>query len=614
MRLRFERSPPPAAGDQNRMDVVCFVGCIARRALPTPEGLVAWLRQQGFVGTTPDADVTPRADVWSLREVPVPVDSWQAFDELFAWQLRPVSLGSWAEPQVLVPPCTVKLARTHHDVRLGQPVELTTESGAVAAVGRVAGVTEAVVDVRVDELVLSAEASELRAGWSRGDQVVVHGARLPEAPSAVSWLGAAVRAFFAAGGRRCYVVRVGDPWPADAPAANRRALLEAMVPGLGAHRFERHDRRSWRGLGLVLNLPDVALVSLPDLPDAAAQPALPQPPEEVVAPPLEGFADCVDVLLPPDGATTRPMAAPRLSEADWATWQQAASLAGRWVASHRRDVQLVAALPLPTPESPAARDPLAALLAANALRALDDQSAWGLAGRFVQLAWPWVRWTGSVGLPEGLQPPDGLLAGLIVANTLAQGAFTSAAGRQRLPIVGFEPALSAAQQHLPGRRDAEPGDAELALIDRVCLLGPTPRGVELLSDVTLSGAEAWRPGNVTRLFSVVLRALQQLGEDQVFDVSGPTAWLRVRTRVEALLTRLWELGGLNGRTPNQAFRVTCDRSTMTQNDLDQGRLIAVVEVAPAAAIERITVVLAVSDEGRLWQVAPLAALLDEEAA
>jgi len=41
----------------------------------------------------------------------------------------------------------------------------------------------------------------------------------------------------------------------------------------------------------------------------------------------------------------------------------------------------------------------------------------------------------------------------------------------------------------------------------------------------------------------------------------------------------------------EAFDVRCDRGTMTQNDLDNGRLVVVIQVRPAMAIERITVVL-----------------------
>ena len=40
-----------------------------------------------------------------------------------------------------------------------------------------------------------------------------------------------------------------------------------------------------------------------------------------------------------------------------------------------------------------------------------------------------------------------------------------------------------------------------------------------------------------------------------------------------------------GRTPDEAFFVKCDRTTMTQNDLDNGRLVCLVGVAPVHPAE-----------------------------
>jgi phage tail sheath protein FI len=42
---------------------------------------------------------------------------------------------------------------------------------------------------------------------------------------------------------------------------------------------------------------------------------------------------------------------------------------------------------------------------------------------------------------------------------------------------------------------------------------------------------------------------------------------------------------LLGDKPEKAFFVRCDRSTMTQNDIDNGRLICLVGVAPQKPAE-----------------------------
>jgi len=63
------------------------------------------------------------------------------------------------------------------------------------------------------------------------------------------------------------------------------------------------------------------------------------------------------------------------------------------------------------------------------------------------------------------------------------------------------------------------------------------------------------------------------------------------------MTRLWTLNALDGDTVSDAFSVRCDKTTMTQNDLDNGRLIAYVTFTAASTIETITVQLAMATSG-----------------
>jgi phage tail sheath protein FI len=54
----------------------------------------------------------------------------------------------------------------------------------------------------------------------------------------------------------------------------------------------------------------------------------------------------------------------------------------------------------------------------------------------------------------------------------------------------------------------------------------------------------------------------------------------VITAVSQFLLTEFQSGRLMGTKPAEAFFVTCDRSTMTQDDIDRGRLICVIGVAP----------------------------------
>jgi phage tail sheath protein FI len=55
------------------------------------------------------------------------------------------------------------------------------------------------------------------------------------------------------------------------------------------------------------------------------------------------------------------------------------------------------------------------------------------------------------------------------------------------------------------------------------------------------------------------------------------------------LTVVWRNGALEGIKPEEAFFVKCDRTTMTQTEIDNGQLIVLVGVAPVKPAEFVIV-------------------------
>jgi phage tail sheath protein FI len=139
--------------------------------------------------------------------------------------------------------------------------------------------------------------------------------------------------------------------------------------------------------------------------------------------------------------------------------------------------------------------------------------------------------------------------------------------------------------------------AKDSLIQRVSLLGPTPTGPRVLSDVTTHPSDAHRHASVGRITAALLRTARSLGQQFAFELSGPELWSDIRRRMGALLTDFYRAGALLGETPAAAFSVRCDESTMTPNDIDNGRLIATVEFSPAIPVGLIRVRLALRDGG-----------------
>jgi uncharacterized protein len=504
--VSFETTRAVERAHPARADIALFVGWTTRRSgAAVPRAVAEWLRARRHV-----ADKRYQVADWvtqPLLDMPVPVDTWQVFDDLFDWHARPVD-GS----------------------------------------------------------------SEL----------------------ADDWLGLAVRDFFANGGRKAYVVRLGDPWPLGAaPGAFARlaALLghrdaaDVLLRGEALH-----------GVAHAWVLDDVSLVLVPDL--AALHADLSDPlrgePAEPAAPP-EDFVECgtVTFTTPPSNGV-RGLPAPRLSDVGFERWNASVTALRGVLARQRRDVMLLVAAPL------AARDTVAAR---NLAAAVTLQTS------MVECATPWLLPLRAVRTPEGLVPPDGALAGLIAASVLANGPVRPAAGLAPQGVLAVVPqpgdrelrSPSAAQElrdlSRPGaRRDSLPLACSFALF------GPTAAGIQLLSDPSLSAVPQWQSAGVVRLLGQLLRTARSVGATLVFEPSGEALWARVRSRFEDMLARYWEAGALRGARADDAFSVRCDRSVMTQSDLDNGRVVVLVEFTPQAAIERLRIELALAEDGSVhWQ-------------
>jgi uncharacterized protein len=102
---------------------------------------------------------------------------------------------------------------------------------------------------------------------------------------------------------------------------------------------------------------------------------------------------------------------------------------------------------------------------------------------------------------------------------------------------------------------------------------------------TLSSDSAWRYVNVRRLFLFIEESIEEGTQWVVFEPNREPLWALVRQTVENFLGTVWRSGALAGTTPDEAFFVACDRTTMTEDDLQNGRLVCVVGVAPVHPAE-----------------------------
>src|SRR4051794_20503735 len=80
----------------------------------------------------------------------------------------------------------------------------------------------------------------------------------------------------------------------------------------------------------------------------------------------------------------------------------------------------------------------------------------------------------------------------------------------------------------------------------------------------------WKYVNLRRYLAHLEQSLEKGTQWAVFEPNGDALWARLRTTIEDFLFNEWKSGALMGSTPEEAYFVRCDRTTMTQNDLDNG--------------------------------------------
>jgi hypothetical protein len=410
-----------------------------------------------------------------------------------------------------------------------------------------------------------------------------------------TYLGAALRSFFVQGGRKCYVVRAGDPWGPGAPSATRLSKLVALGVGATSPSPDAGDRSTWHGVGHLFALPDVSFLVMPDLADIVAPDPPPPPPPLTFPPAPEVFVVCSPPgpAAPADGSGTL-VGAPRCDGAGYVAW---AAVLERLVALVRqtplREVQIVAAVPMPLPGAVAS-------LGTRVLAAGGDLYGFllgrvgsaqpllraGTESAFLQLVYPWVKTPGSAALPEGLESPDAVLAGVLARGALLRGTFRTVAGEPLGDVFDVLPVQARADLSWP----APDGTV---VSDRVSILGRTPSGLAVISDVT-THPDAYRSAGHNRLMSTIVRAAQQIGATVAFEPSSPRTWRSVVRKMTRVLDRLTAAGAFTGTPP---FTVRCDLTTMTQADIDDGRLVVVVAFTPSSAIDEIVVALTLQEGG-----------------
>jgi phage tail-like protein len=154
-------------------------------------------------------------------------------------------------------------------------------------------------------------------------------------------------------------------------------------------------------------------------------------------------------------------------------------------------------------------------------------------------------------------------------------------------------------------------DAQLSALDSIGvngLRGLPGGGIVVWGARTLAGADAaepeWKYVPVRRYLAHLERSIDKGIGWTVFEPNDEPLWAKIRTRVGNFLHEQFKQGALQGNTPDKAYVVRCDASTMTQHDIDNGHLIVMVGVALLKPAEFVIIKIGVHARGSAAGAAP----------
>jgi phage tail sheath protein FI len=198
---------------------------------------------------------------------------------------------------------------------------------------------------------------------------------------------------------------------------------------------------------------------------------------------------------------------------------------------------------------------------------------------------PWVR-VAAPHTPEGhlLIPPTGHVAGIYARVDIERGVHKAPANEVVRGIITRD--LSGDDKPLKYLLNKQQHDIlNPKGINVIRDFRPDGRSIRVWGARTMSSDAMWKYINVRRLFIFVEQSIDRGTQWSVFEPNYESTWTAIRLSITAFLRTVWRNGALAGVTQDEAFFVKCDRTTMTQDDWDNGRLICLIGIAPVKPAE-----------------------------
>jgi phage tail sheath protein FI len=193
---------------------------------------------------------------------------------------------------------------------------------------------------------------------------------------------------------------------------------------------------------------------------------------------------------------------------------------------------------------------------------------------------PWVT------APDPLQenraaefPPCGFIAGLYARTDSSRGVWKAPAGTE----ASLTGALGA-KLMLTNDENGVLNPKAVNCIRNLPVYGTVLWGARTLQGNDERGSE-WKYVPVRRTALFVEESLYRALRWVVFEPNDEPLWAQIRLNVGAFMHDLFRQGAFQGKTPQDAYFVKCDKETTTQSDINRGIVNIVVGFAPLKPAE-----------------------------
>lgn len=192
---------------------------------------------------------------------------------------------------------------------------------------------------------------------------------------------------------------------------------------------------------------------------------------------------------------------------------------------------------------------------------------------YAALYHPWLEVFDPLDKKNIAVPPSGAIMGIYARSDNTRGVHKAPANEVVKACVGLDCQFNKGEQDLLNPKG-------------INLIRAFPgQGIRVWGARTATSDASWKYVNVRRLFIFVEESIKANTNWAVFEPNDETLWVRVQRTISVFLTGLWRNGSLAGTSPEEAFFVNIGRNTMSQDDIDNGRLICVIGIAPVKPAE-----------------------------